>query len=258
MAAVQSQLAPGDAREPGPSLQDLLARDDSSVPAPLKAESYEFLGDEDIPYSNYTSKERLHGEFEKLWPRVWQWACREEHIPEPGDFYVYDIGHLSALIVRTGKGEVKAFYNACMHRGTQLKQPGSCGFSENLRCPFHGWVYSLEGELIELPENWDFPHASAETHSLSEVRVGCWFGFVFVNFDPEAPPLEAHLGVLKDHFANMGIEDRYLETHVQKRLPTNWKAAAESFLEAYHVKETTPAARGAARLPRSMMYSATR
>ena len=238
MALMHAQLAPGEAREFGPSLQDLLARDNSSVPAPLKAESYEFLGDEDIPYSNYTSKGRLRAEFEKLWPRVWQWACREEHIPEPGDFYVYDIGHLSAVIVRTESGEVKAFHNVCKHRGTQLKQPGSCGFSENLRCPFHGWTYSLDGELIDLPEHWDFPHVGADTHSLTEVQVGLWFGFVFVNFDRQAPPLESHLGVLKDHFANLGIEDRYLETHVQKRLPTNWKAAAEAFLEAYHVKET--------------------
>ena len=238
MTSAASQAARGEARAEGPSLQDLLVRDQSSVPSPLQAESYQFLGDEDIPYSNYTSKERLDAEFEKLWPKVWQWACREEHIPEPGDFYVYDIGHLSAVVVRTEKGEVKAFYNACMHRGTQLKQPGSCGFSENLRCPFHGWIYSLDGELVELPESWDFPHAGAKTHSLAQVRVGLWLGFVFVNFDAQAAPLEEHLGVLKDHFENLGIEDRYLETHVQKRLPANWKAAAEAFLEAHHVKET--------------------
>ena len=233
-----SKAAPGAARAPGPSLQDLLVRDNSSVPEPLQAESYEFLGDEDIPYSNYTSKERLQAEYEKLWPRVWQWACREEHIPEAGDYYVYDIGHLSAIVLRTEQGEVKAYYNACMHRGTQLKAPGSCGFAENLRCPFHGWIYSLDGELVELPENWDFPHVSAKTHSLRELRVGVWAGFVFVNFDPDAESLDAHLGALKDHFANLGIEDRYVETHVQKRLPCNWKAAAEAFLEAYHVRET--------------------
>lgn len=233
-----SKAAPGEARAPGPSLQELLKRDDSSVPAPLQAESYEFLGDDDIPYSNYTSKVRLEAEFENLWPRVWQWACREEHIPEAGDYYVYDIGHLSAVIVRTGQGEVKAFYNACMHRGTQLKAPASCGYAENFRCPFHGWIYSLDGKLLEVPEKWDFPHVSAETHSLREVHVGLWSGFVFVNFDVDAEPLDAHLGTLTSHFANLGIEDRYIETHVQKRLPCNWKAAAESFMEAYHVRET--------------------
>ncbi|GIR36795.1 MAG: hypothetical protein CM15mP49_21800 [Actinomycetota bacterium] len=52
---------------------------------------------------------------------------RVDHIPEPGDYYVYDVGHLSSLIVRTTDGSIKAYYNACMHRGTQLKQPGTCG-----------------------------------------------------------------------------------------------------------------------------------
>ena len=240
MTSAASQAARGEVRAEGPSLQDLLVRDQSSVPSPLQAESYQFLGDEDIPYSNYTLKERLDAEFEKLWPKVWQWACREEHIPEPGDFYVYDIGHLSAVVVRTEKGEVKAFYNACMHRGTQLKQPGSCGFFRESALPV-SWLdlFARWGNSSSCRRAGDFPHAGAKTHSLAQVRVGLWLGFVFVNFDAQAAPLEEHLGVLKDHFENLGIEDRYLETHVQKRLPANWKAAAEAFLEAYHVKENT-------------------
>ena len=83
---------------------------------------------------------------------MWQWACHVDHIPEPGDYYVYDVGHLSSLIVRTTDGSIKAYYNACMHRGTQLKQPGTCGFSKELRCPFHGWTWSLEGTLVDLQE----------------------------------------------------------------------------------------------------------
>jgi phenylpropionate dioxygenase-like ring-hydroxylating dioxygenase large terminal subunit len=229
---------PGSARAPGPSLQDLLARDAGAVPDPLRAESYRFLGDEDIPYANYTSRERADAELARLWPRVWQWACREEHIPEAGDYYVYDVGHLSALVVRTESGAIKAFHNACMHRGTQLKPPGSCGFSENLRCPFHGWTYSLDGALVELPERWDFPHVKPGSHGLTELRVGTWAGFVFVNFDPHAEPLERALGVLTEHFREWHLEDRVIETHVCKRLPANWKAAQEAFMEAYHVRET--------------------
>jgi phenylpropionate dioxygenase-like ring-hydroxylating dioxygenase large terminal subunit len=238
MAATTRVPAPGEARAPGPDLQELLSRDSRGPEAPLRAESYRFLGDADIPYTNYTSPEFARAEYEKLWPRVWQWACREEHIPQPGDYYVYDIGDLSALVVRTDTGAIKAFHNACMHRGTQLKPPGSCGASENLRCPFHGWIYSLEGGLIELPEAWDFPHVTRQSHRLTEVRVETWAGFVFVNFDPMARPLAEYLGVLPEHFRDWGIEDRYVETHVAKRLPCNWKAAAEAFLEAYHVKET--------------------
>jgi hypothetical protein len=89
-----------------------------------------------------------------------------------------------------------------------------------------------------LPEAWDFPHVTRQSHRLTELRVETWGGFVFVNFDAKARPLAEYLGVLPDHFREWGIEDRYVETHVAKRLPCNWKAAAEAFLEAYHVKET--------------------
>jgi phenylpropionate dioxygenase-like ring-hydroxylating dioxygenase large terminal subunit len=238
MAASDRVPAPGEARAPGPDLQQLLSQDLRAPEAPLRAESYRFLGDADIPYAHYTSPEFARAEQERLWPRVWQWACREEHVPNPGDYHVYDVGELSALVVRTESGAIKAFHNACMHRATQLKQPGSCGSSENLRCPFHGWTYSLDGELIELPEAWDFPHVTRQSHRLVEIRVETWAGFVFVNFDRAAKPLAEYLGALPEHFRGWGLEDRYVETHVAKRLPCNWKAAAEAFLEAYHVKET--------------------
>ncbi len=231
-------LAPGSARAPGPNLRDLLLRDSSPPPAPFLEESYTFLGDADIPYTNYTSPERLQAEFDKLWPRVWQMACREEHIPEPGDYHAYDIGPLSAIVVRTESGAIKAYYNACMHRGTALVGAEGTGYAPAFRCPFHGWTYSLDGELVDLPENWDFPHVKDDSHRLNELRVDTWAGFVFVNFDPGAAPLDEYLGVLPRHFADFDIESRYIETHVCKKLPVNWKAAEEAFMEAYHVKET--------------------
>ena len=238
MSEPNPDSAPGEARAPGPTLREHLLADGLGVARPLLEESYEFLGDEDIPYSSYTSPQRLRAEFERLWPRVWQWACREEHIPEPGDYYVYDIGDLSAIVIRTPDGTVRAYRNACLHRGTQLKPPGSCGYSPELRCPFHGWTWSLDGQLVDLPQAWDFPHVDPGTYQLPEVRVGLWGGFVFVNFDPSAEPLEDYLGVLPDHFAEWRLEDRYVETHIRKRLPANWKASVEAFIEAYHVRET--------------------
>lgn len=238
MSETADNRAPGAARAPGPSYQEIIQRDASPPPAPFLEYSYEFAGDVDIPYSNYTSTEFAEAEFQKLWPRVWQMACREEHIPDPGDYHVYDIGHLSAIVARMPSGDIKAYFNACMHRGTALKPAATSGFCESFRCPFHGWTYSLEGELVDLPEAWDFPHVSSESHRLRELQVGLWGGFVFVNFDPNAESLEAFLGVLPAHFSEFGIENRYIETHLCKRLPVNWKAAEEAFMEAYHVKET--------------------
>ncbi|MCP5178958.1 MAG: aromatic ring-hydroxylating dioxygenase subunit alpha [Pseudomonadales bacterium] len=238
MATTATQAKPGEARAPGPTYQQAILRDSSPPPPAFLEDSYTFDSDADIPYTNYTSREYAQAEFEKLWPRVWQMACREEHIPEPGDFHVYDIGHLSAIVTRTPSGAIKAFVNACMHRGTALKLPDEWSYCESFRCPFHGWTFSLDGELIDLPEGWDFPHVTGDSHRLRELRVGTWGGFVFVNFDPHAESLETFLGVLPEHFRDFHIEDRYVETHVRKRLPVNWKAAEEAFMEAYHVKET--------------------
>jgi phenylpropionate dioxygenase-like ring-hydroxylating dioxygenase large terminal subunit len=236
-------VRPGEARCPGPSTRDLILGDSTPPPAQLLVESYAFEGDADVPYEEFTSPTYAALEHEHVWSRTWQWACREEHIPEPGDYYVYDVGDRSAVIVRGPDGSIKAFHNACLHRGTQLKPPASVGYSPKLRCPFHGWTWNLDGELVDLPCDWDFPHVDAEEFRLPQIRTGLWGGFVFVNFDdcaPElmAPSLEEYLGVLPEHFANWDLADRYVEVHIRKRLPANWKASAEAFLEAYHILET--------------------
>ncbi|MFT4656654.1 MAG: phenylpropionate dioxygenase-like ring-hydroxylating dioxygenase large terminal subunit [Ilumatobacter sp.] len=236
-------VQPGDARCPGPSTRDLILGDSVLPPPPLLEQSYSFEGDHDLPYEEFTSAKYAEAEHEHMWGRTWQWACREEHIPEPGDYSVYDVGDRSALVVRGPDGSIKAFHNACLHRGTQLKPPESMGFSQKLRCPFHGWTWSLDGDLVDLPCEWDFPHVNADEYQLPQLRTGTWGGFVFVNFDdcPDellAPPLEEYLGVIPDHFANWDLGDRYVEVHIRKKLPANWKASAEAFLEAYHILET--------------------
>ncbi|MBI1180472.1 MAG: aromatic ring-hydroxylating dioxygenase subunit alpha, partial [Alphaproteobacteria bacterium] len=95
-----------------------------------------------------------------------------------------------------------------------------------------------DGSLKEIPCRWDFPHVQDEAYSLPEVKVARWGGFVFINMDENAGPLEDFLEVLPAHFAHWPLEKRYTALHVQKVLPANWKAAQEAFAEAYHVLET--------------------
>lgn len=231
--------APGEARCPGPSARDIIRADGCEVPDALVAERYVFLGDSDISYDRYTSPAVFEREMTHLWPRVWQWACREEHLPEAGDWLVYDVGRHSVLLVRGADGVVRGFVNACLHRGTQLKPPGASGCAQELRCPFHGWRWTLEGALAHVPCRWDFPHVTDEAFALPQVKVELWGGFVFINMDPNARPLAEQLGPLLDHFSGRwDLSKRRIALHIQKELPTNWKAAQEAFLEAYHVVET--------------------
>lgn len=232
-------VKPGEARTPGQSTKDVILRDPTPAPKPLVTSKYQYLGDEDIPYDRYYSKEFFNQEIEKMWPKVWQWACREEHIPEPGDNIVYDVGPYSILVVRTNDGGVKAYHNSCLHRGTQLRPSDSEGSGTEFKCPFHGWTWSLEGELIDLPCEWDFPHVDKAEFNLPEVKVGLWGGFVFINMDEDCAPLEQHLEALPEHFKEFfPLDRRYIEVHLRRELPCNWKAGAEAFIEAYHVRET--------------------
>jgi len=232
-------LQPGEHRCPGPSTRDLILADGWRVPEALVTESYRFLGDEDIAYDRYTSQAFFDLEMKKLWPKVWQWVCRVEEVREPGDYVTYDIGPYSLLIVRGQDGVLRAFHNACLHRGTQLRPSDSAGHAASLRCPYHGWTWTTEGQLQSIPCRWDFPHVKDEAFGLPQAKVDSWGGFVFVNMDEDAVPLADYLGVLPDHLKDgWALETRYVAIHIQKELPTNWKAAQEAFLEAYHVMET--------------------
>jgi phenylpropionate dioxygenase-like ring-hydroxylating dioxygenase large terminal subunit len=119
-----------------------------------------------------------------------------------------------------------------------LREEG--GRVERFRCPFHGWTWNLDGSLAEIPCRWDFPHVERDTHRLPEVKVATWAGFVFINMDEDCEPFERYVGVLPEHFERWPLEDRYLEAHVARKMPCNWKVAQEAFMEAYHVIATHP------------------
>ena len=99
-----------------------------------------------IPASRYTSAAWQDLESERLWTRVWQIACTEDCVAGPGDYWVYEIGSLSILVLRDDEGELRAFQNACRHRGTLLLKGSGCGLTE-VRCRYHHWCFDLKGHL---------------------------------------------------------------------------------------------------------------
>jgi nitrite reductase/ring-hydroxylating ferredoxin subunit len=141
--------------------------------------------------------------------------------------------------VRTAPEEIRAFHNSCLHRGTQLRtKPGNV--ANGFRCPFHGITWNVDGTLREIPCGWDFPHVDEAEFCLPEARVGTWGGFVFVNIDLHAAPLEEYLDDLPWHFAEWPLEERYLSAHIVRTMPCNWKVALEAFIEAYHTMAVHP------------------
>ena len=238
----QAQLKKGEARCPdAPSTQEIIAKDKVGAPAWVRSESYEFMGDGDISKDRYIDAEFAKKEYEKLWPRTWQFACREEHIPEVGDYHVYDLGPYSFIITRIAKNEIRAYYNACLHRGTKLRASGSEGNAREFQCSFHGWSWNIDGTNKEVVCDWDFPHIDRKKLNLPEAKVELLGGFVFINMDKNAPSLADYIGpVAKAHVDAWKLEDRYVYLHVEKMIPCNWKLNIEAFMEAYHVIRTHP------------------
>ena len=229
---------PGAARSPGITYQQLLDTDTHPVPEVLRLEHNVFESDEDIPVARYTSRAWHEQEKEKLWSRVWQYACRTDEIAEAGDYYLYEITDRSYIVIRTESGAIKAYPNACLHRGRRLKDYG--GRCTELRCAFHGFAWQLDGGLKDVPAQWDFPHVEAESFTLPECAVGEWAGFVFINPDPNAEPFADYVAELAGQFEVWDLERRYKQAHVAKVVPCNWKIAQEAFCEAYHVNGTHP------------------
>ena len=226
------------ARDPSSSFQDLLDKESVKVPDSLRDSTDTYLGCEDLPIDRWTSREFFDLEVEKMWRKTWQMACRESQLRNSGDYFVYDIVNDSILLTRTESGELKGYYNSCLHRGRALKR--GAGQSDNLRCPYHGWSWSLEGEFEGAPCQWDFPHVTDEKFKLPEVQVATWGGWVFINMDDNARDFQEYLGIIPEHFREWKHEQRHVAMHVQKVINANWKAVMEAFIESYHAIATHP------------------
>jgi phenylpropionate dioxygenase-like ring-hydroxylating dioxygenase large terminal subunit len=192
-----------------------------------------------VPRARYTSPAFGALEFERLWTRVWQVACREEEIAEVGDFCEYLIGDQSILVVRSDPDTVRAYHNTCLHRGTRLAE-GSGHFDDAcIRCRYHAWRYDLGGRLIEVVDPDEFTPMPDDV-CLAPVRIDRWGGFVWVCLDPAAPPLLEYLDPLPALLAPYHLDRMRIRAYLSTILPANWKVVVDAFNEGYHVQGTHP------------------
>jgi phenylpropionate dioxygenase-like ring-hydroxylating dioxygenase large terminal subunit len=223
MADIDPKIVRDD-RCPGPSYTDMLEADTRRVPDFLFAESNQDLGDAPLSTERYTSAAFKALEDEKMWPNVWQFAAREEDMPEPGDTVVYDINERSYLLVRQPDGGIRAFHNVCLHRGRKLRLES--GRAINLRCPFHGFTWNNDGSLKEIPCEWDFQHLKEKDLSLPELKVDRWQGFVLVTENPDLPPFRDWIGPGVEHYDRWRLDECHTGVWIGRVIPANWKAVA--------------------------------
>jgi len=185
--------------------------------------------------ARYTDPSRASAEWEGIWTRCWLFAGLVSDLPEPGDYFTYNIGKESIVLMRNDAGAIQAFYNVCQHRGNRIFTSDS-GSVRQIACPYHGWRYGLDGKLLEVPDAERFcPEVNSEERSLKPVRHEEWGGMVWVNMDSQAQPLKKFLGPIMENLAPYHFENMQLAKHQTVSLGANWKTVRDNFLEQYHV-----------------------
>jgi carnitine monooxygenase subunit len=164
----------------------------------------------------------------------WQWVAHVEKLRAPGSYVTTDIAGHPIAIVRDKAGSLRAFYNVCQHRAhVLLKGEGNIS---RIMCPYHAWVYRLSGELLRAPETEALADFNTGDICLSPVQVTEFAGFIFVNLDPDATPLQQQAGNLETEIRHWApdIEQLTFGHRLSYDIRSNWKNVIDNFLECYH------------------------
>ncbi|HYF39957.1 MAG TPA: aromatic ring-hydroxylating dioxygenase subunit alpha [Gemmatimonadales bacterium] len=193
----------------------------------------------------YLTEQVFCREQEGIFYREWVCGGREAEISEPGSYRALDVAGESVLVLRTREGKLAGYYNVCRHRGSRLVAEGSAGaFRGSIRCPYHSWTYSLDGQLRTAP----FLEEGEVTRSelgLFPIGLECWGGFFFLNLTPgEASArgydLASQLGSVPQRVQRYPLEELRSAHRITYDVAANWKVLLENYNECYHCGPVHP------------------
>lgn len=205
---------------------------------PVEHSPPEDLGYERIPKERYTSEAFLDKEWRGLWTKVWLLGGLAHDLTEAGDYICTSIGKESVILVRQDNGDVRAFYNVCMHRGNRLVDEGLDN-TETFKCSYHGWEYAADGRLVNLPNGELFPQGKP-CRGLVELPCRVWNSLVFFSLNKDVQPFDEYMAPLLGHFEPYHFERMVLTRDVTVEWDCNWKTSVDAFNETYHVAATHP------------------
>ncbi|HXV37786.1 MAG TPA: aromatic ring-hydroxylating dioxygenase subunit alpha [Myxococcota bacterium] len=188
----------------------------------------------------YRDPELLERELERIFFRSWLLAGRAEAAAKAGDFFRFDVGRESALVVRGRDAQLRAFHNVCRHRGARLCDESAGHFAGAIRCRYHAWSYALDGALRAVPNLHDSQPLEKRRFSLYPLALDCWQGFVFLRFDASGEPLLAALGALPERASAHPLASLRVGARAECVVEANWKILVENFMECYHCPGVHP------------------
>jgi glycine betaine catabolism A len=192
-----------------------------------------------LPRRAYHDAAIFDWERDQILRRDWVIVGREDEAPDPGSYFQTELDGEPLLVVRGKDGTLRAFYNVCRHRGTAVVE-AECGTAVRFQCPYHAWIYDLEGKLVRAKHTDDLDDFSLETYGLNPVGCAIWQGFVFLNLDSDAAPLADQLGDLDEHLGRFDFTDLRPARTMTYDVASNWKFIAENYSECYHCPPLHP------------------
>ncbi len=194
-----------------------------------------------LPGKYYHSKKIYQEEVEKIFYKFWIYACRAEEIPSVGDYKLIQVEDESLILVRDKSGEIKALFNVCSHRGTQLCVTPKGNFkSKSIQCPYHAWTYGLNGKLLGAPLMKDGHGFQKDKCALPQAKVHLWEGFIFINLDKNPEPFEVQMEALIGKFSDWKMGELRIAHHIKYELKCNWKLILQNYQECYHCPGVHP------------------
>lgn len=190
-----------------------------------------------LPPALYIDNSLYEHELEKIWRQKWICVAHVCELKNPGDYVGIEILGEPIVIIRGEDHQVRALSSVCRHRFMPIIKHGERGTAKSITCPYHRWMYGLDGKLnnaLHMESNQCFHD---EDVRLPEFGVEVWNGFVYINLNPDAAPFAPQIEGLDQHFKRNGLDDLedwvLFETY-DKVWDCNWKASNENSLESYH------------------------
>jgi phenylpropionate dioxygenase-like ring-hydroxylating dioxygenase large terminal subunit len=188
------------------------------------------------PSSWYTDPRILELENNTVFSRSWQLIGRLDQVRERGRFVTGEIAGEPIVVVRGNDGILRGFFNVCRHHAA-IVMTDSAGKAQNLRCPYHGWTYNLEGALILTPEFAGAANFDRAANGLVPIHIGVWHHWVFATLSSGSPSLEDFLGShLVEQFERLNLGQMKWFERRRYTLNCNWKVFVDNYLDGgYHV-----------------------
>jgi len=215
---------------------------DDTVPQGFAAETDERVTPFSLPPHWYHDEAVYRAEADGIYRKSWQCAGHKSEFRNPGDFARLDFCDETILVIMGDDDVLRAFYNVCQHRGHILVAERRGNLRGKIRCPYHSWVFGLNGALRRAPNEENVPGFPADKLGLPEVRLEQYGNFVWVNTDPDAPPISEDLpgldAAISQHIPD--VEGAVFFEGNKATLPINWKTQVDNAIDTYHFQFSGP------------------